>query len=81
MHDALDHIRAMRRLPIFPLDIVCFPAQKFPMHIFEHRYRLMLKRVMRGSRKFGIVHTAFASDTGSTNNESERINTVANYVK
>lgn len=45
----------MSRLPLFPLDTVVFPMQRFPMHIFEARYRLMLRRIMQGSRKFGLV--------------------------
>lgn len=82
LRDSIDHIRSMRRLPVFPLDIVCFPSQKFPMHIFEHRYRLMLKRVMRGSRKFGIVHTAFdAANSDADNNDSVRIHTVGDLCK
>lgn len=42
-------------LPLFPLNTVAFPHCKFPMHIFEHRYRLMLKRVMQGHKQFGLV--------------------------
>lgn len=45
----------MTRLPLFPLNTVVFPMQHFPMHIFEARYRLMLRRVMQGSRKFGLI--------------------------
>ena len=46
---------AMNRLPLFPLNAVVFPMQRFPMHIFEPRYRLMLRRIMLGSRKFGLI--------------------------
>lgn len=46
---------AMNRLPLFPLNAVVFPMQRFPMHIFEPRYRLMLRRIMQGSRKFGLI--------------------------
>lgn len=45
----------MNRLPLFPLNAVVFPMQRFPMHIFEPRYRLMLRRIMQGSRKFGLI--------------------------
>lgn len=60
--EVMNNAIAMRRLPIFPLDTVCFPEQHFPMHIFEQRYRTMLKRVMKGSRKFGIVKIASSTD-------------------
>lgn len=43
------------RLPLFLLDAVVFPGQRFPMHIFEPRYRLMLRRIMAGSRRFGLI--------------------------
>lgn len=44
-----------RRLPLFPLNYVVFPTQRFPMHIFEPRYRLMLRRVLAGSKRFGLI--------------------------
>lgn len=53
--DAPSAENAMNRLPLFPLNAVVFPMQRFPMHIFEARYRLMLRRIMRGSRKFGLI--------------------------
>lgn len=43
------------RLPLFPLNHVVFPGQRFPLHIFEARYRLMLRRVLAGSRRFGLI--------------------------
>lgn len=42
-------------LPLFPLPAVVFPGHSFPMHIFEPRYRLMLRRIVQGDKKFGIV--------------------------
>ena len=29
-------------LPLFPLDVVLFPGEDLPLHIFEPRYRLMM---------------------------------------
>lgn len=58
-----EHI--MSRLPLFPLNVVVFPMQKFPMHIFEARYRLMLRRIMQGCRKFGLVSLKRTNDGGS----------------
>lgn len=46
---------ALNRLPLFPLNAVVFPMQSYPMLIFEPRYRLMLRRILCGSRKFGLV--------------------------
>ena len=43
------------RLPLFPLHLVLFPNEVTRLHIFEPRYRKMLKDVMAGDRTFGIV--------------------------
>lgn len=43
------------RLPIFPLHLVLFPNEVTRLHIFEPRYRQMLKDVMAGDRTFGVV--------------------------
>jgi ATP-dependent Lon protease len=47
---------AVRELPLFPLpDVVLFPQEVLPLHIFEPRYRLMLRTVMAEDRRFGVV--------------------------
>src|SRR5262245_16728875 len=45
-----------RVIPIFPLPIVQFPGALTRLHIFEPRYRKMLKDVMDGDRVFGILY-------------------------
>jgi Lon protease-like protein len=45
----------IRWLPLFLLDEAVFPYQRIQLHIFEPRYRLMLRRVMASSRQFGFV--------------------------
>jgi len=47
----LDHFN----IPLFILDFVLFPGSQLPLHIFEPRYRLMLRRALEGGRKFGVV--------------------------
>lgn len=43
-------------LPLFPLPgVALFPDLPLPLHIFEPRYRTMLKDTMAGSRFIGIV--------------------------
>jgi len=42
-------------MPLFFLDTCAFPSQGFPMHIFEPRYKLMLRRCFEGQRRFGLV--------------------------
>ena len=47
---------AVRELPLFPLpDVVLFPQEVLPLHIFEPRYRMMLRTVLETDRRFGIV--------------------------
>ncbi|CAL1411824.1 unnamed protein product [Linum trigynum] len=41
-------------VPLFVMDVV-IPCQKFPLHIFEPRYRLMVRRIMEGNRRMGMV--------------------------
>ncbi|XP_071701755.1 uncharacterized protein [Rutidosis leptorrhynchoides] len=49
-------------LPLFVLDVV-LPFQKFHLNIFEARYRLMVRRLMEGNRRMGMV--TLDSTTGS----------------
>lgn len=44
------------RIPLFPLDIVLFPGQAVPLHIFEPRYRQMTRHCMDTQSAFGIVY-------------------------
>ena len=47
---------AVRELPLFPLpDVVLFPQEVLPLHIFEPRYRMMLRTVMAEDRRFGVI--------------------------
>ncbi len=43
-------------IPIFPLpNVVLFPGMPLPLHIFEPRYRAMVRDAMRGARLIGMV--------------------------
>ncbi len=44
------------RIPLFPLDIVLFPGQAVPLHIFEPRYRQMTRHCIDAQTPFGIVY-------------------------
>lgn len=43
------------RIPLFPLDIVLFPGQAAPLHIFEPRYRQLTSHCIDTQSPFGIV--------------------------
>lgn len=44
-------------LPLFPLEVVLFPGQRMPLHIFEERYKTMIRECLEaeGPREFGVV--------------------------
>lgn len=42
-------------LPIFPLGLVLFPGMPLPLHIFEERYRVMIRRCLDERRGFGVA--------------------------
>jgi Lon protease-like protein len=44
-----------RMIPLFPLNIVIFPGSFYPLHIFEARYKKMLKYCIDEQTGFGIV--------------------------
>ena len=47
---------SVRELPLFPLpEVVLFPQEVLPLHIFESRYRIMLQSVLETDSMFGIV--------------------------
>ncbi len=47
---------SVRELPLFPLpEVVLFPQEVLPLHIFESRYRIMLKTVLETDSLFGVV--------------------------
>ena len=57
-------------IPIFPLKLVVYPDSKYPLHIFEERYKILLQKCLKENSGFGIV--------SSINN---RISDVGVYVK
>ena len=46
----------MPQLALFPLSLVLLPGMRMPLHIFEPRYRLLLRDVLEGDRSFGLVY-------------------------
>src|SRR3954462_1440123 len=54
MSEAMEKVRGVRELPIFPLPVVLFPGMPMPLHIFEERYRKMLTDIRAGNNLFGL---------------------------
>ncbi|HKB85414.1 MAG TPA: LON peptidase substrate-binding domain-containing protein [Ignavibacteriaceae bacterium] len=45
----------LKKIPIFALNIVVFPSSKYPLHIFEERYKKMINKCLHEHTGFGIV--------------------------
>lgn len=46
---------AQRTLPMFPLGNVLVPHALLPLHVFEPRYRTLVRDLLDGDREFGVV--------------------------
>jgi Lon protease-like protein len=49
---------------MFPLGTVLFPTELLPLHVFEPRYRAMVRDCLAGDREFGVVLIERGSDVG-----------------
>lgn len=56
MSDASEKVLGIKQLPIFPLPVVLMPSELMPLHIFEEKYRQMLKDVELQKNLFGITY-------------------------
>ena len=50
-----DRQRLATNLPLFPLNVVLFPGNILPLHIFEERYRTMIHECLQEDSEFGII--------------------------
>ena len=56
MSEAIDKVRGVSELPLFPLPVVLFPGVPLPLHIFEPKYRQMLADVRATNSLFGLSY-------------------------
>jgi ATP-dependent Lon protease len=56
MSEAIDRVRGVRDLPLFPLPVVLFPGVPLPLHIFEPKYRQMLEDIRVTNNLFGLSY-------------------------
>ena len=56
MSEATDKVRGITELPVFPLPVVLFPGVPLPLHIFEPRYRQMLKDIRLVNNLFCVAY-------------------------
>jgi Lon protease-like protein len=43
------------RIPLFPLNVVLLPGAALPLHIFEPRYRQMIRHCLESKTEFGLL--------------------------
>lgn len=54
----------MPEIPLFPLSTVLFPEMILPLHIFEERYKIMVRRCLEQSQPFGVVLIRSGKEAG-----------------
>jgi Lon protease-like protein len=54
------------RLPLFPLPgVILFPRSQLPLHIFEPRYREMVRDALEGPGRIGMIQPRAPEDEGA----------------
>jgi len=64
------------RIALFPLPVVLLPGAQMPLHIFEPRYRDMVRDALAADRRFGMVYHDWDRQ-GPFLSEEGRVGTVA----
>jgi Lon protease-like protein len=60
--------RVTERLPLFPLGAVLFPGLLLPLHVFEERYRVLVRELLEqpaDQRRFGVVAIRQGREVGA----------------
>jgi Lon protease-like protein len=52
-------------LRLFPLNTVLFPGMRMPLHIFEERYRIMIRECIEEDAPFGVLLIKAGGEAGS----------------
>jgi Lon protease-like protein len=56
MSEASEKVAGIRHLPLFPLPLVLLPNELLPLHIFEPRYRQLIKDIGLEKNLFGVTY-------------------------
>jgi len=70
----------MFELPLFPLETVLFPGTPIHLHIFEPRYRVMIRRCIDESRPFGVALIRRGVEAGASLPEPNQTGCTARIV-
>lgn len=65
---SIDNTASLIPIAIFPIpNAVCFPGTVFPLHVFEPRYRTMIKDCLNSGQLLAIAHTEKVLREGKAN--------------
>jgi ATP-dependent Lon protease len=67
-------------LPMFPLGTVLFPTMVLPLHVFEPRYRALVRDCLDGDGEFGVVLIERGSEVGGGDVRTD-VGTVARILE
>ena len=65
---------------MFPLGSVLLPSMVLPLHVFEPRYRAMVRDCLEGDREFGVTLIERGSEVGGGDQRS-LVGTLAQIVR
>src|SRR5579885_423813 len=66
------------RIPLFPLNVVLLPGALMPLHIFEPRYRRMVRECLEAKSEFGML-LAIPNGIAGTGCSAEILEVVKRY--
>ncbi len=61
------------QIPLFPLHTVLAPGIALPLHVFEERYRVMVRRCLDSSSPFGVVLIREGSEVAPPTGASQEL--------
>jgi Lon protease-like protein len=73
----LQDVERLEELPIFPLATVLFPGAILPLHIFEERYKQMMRHAVENGGLFGLSYRTDASVDKETPPETGSVGCLA----
>jgi len=65
------------QIPLFPLHTVLAPGIALPLHVFEERYRVMVRRCLDSSSPFGVVLIREGSEVAPPTGASQELSIAA----
>lgn len=68
-------------LRLFPLNTVLFPNMRLPLHIFEERYKVMIRECIEEDAPFGVLLVKSGEEVGDENVAPYDVGTTARILQ